>query len=97
MAIALHALNLMIITTDDDFITAPPPPPPKNRIYVQEREGGDRDSGLWSGSAYDTVNEWTKHHDKPPTGSWYSSTLAGHTYCTLTHPIRGMITHNYGP
>ena len=31
---------------------------------------GDRDSGMWSGSTYDTVTEWTKHHDNTPAGSY---------------------------
>jgi hypothetical protein len=48
---------------------APPPPPPKTRSHGVKTEGtGDRDSGMWSGSTYDTVTEWTKHHDNTPAG-----------------------------
>ncbi|CAI8058270.1 hypothetical protein GBAR_LOCUS31676 [Geodia barretti] len=53
-------------TTSPPSKPAPPPPPP----HGEKTEGtGDRDSGMWSASTYDTVTEWTKHHDNPSAGA----------------------------
>jgi hypothetical protein len=64
---------------------APPPPPPKTRRHGEKTEGtGDRDSGMWSGSTYDTVTEWTKHHDNPPAGTHtFIAAQCGTSYAIL--------------
>ena len=50
--------------------TGPPQPPPKiaSKTHDEDKDDTDRDSGLWTGSATESVTDWTKHHNKAPSG-----------------------------